>query len=420
MTDRGEGPDERFVVGLDIGGANLKLAWRRGDRASAVSKYFPMWQEHCNLSQAIRDLLFELQEPPSQIAVTMTGELADCFASREVGVSAILRAVQEARQEIPTVVYSVDDEWFSLDEAIACLPAKTWAFAASNWKALATWIAQLPQFAGRSGIMVDIGSTTVDVIPFESGRVATSAKTDHDRLLAKQLVYTGLERTPICAIVSSVKVGNADCPVMAERFAESQDAYLLLGELASDEDCCDTADGRPRLPKFAAARLARMVGEDSARMKNEDLLQIAEEIVQTQVDQVLRAMKQNLPDVAASQHSLVCFCGHAAGMFRRLTEGLPFVADTVQLAAIVGEDVARSAPAFALVELAQSETSHPEVIGLMSSSEVRVVKVGGSLLDIPNLGDRLASWLSQQPRAVSLFVVGGGGLVDAVRDLDSK
>lgn len=362
VTDRGEGSRERIVAGLDIGGANLKLAWRQGDRLGAVSKYFPMWQEHGNLSQAIRDLLLALEEFPSRIAVTMTGELADCFASREVGVSAILHAVEEARQDIPTLVYSVDNEWYPVGDAIASLPKKTWDFAASNWKALATWVAKIPQFAGRSGIIVDIGSTTVDVIPFECGRVTTSAKTDHDRLLARQLVYTGLERTPICAIVSSLKVGEAECPVMAERFAESQDAHLLLGELARDEACRDTADGRPRLPEFAAARLARMVGEDSSRMKNEVLLQIAEQIVQAQVDQVLRAMKENLPDFAASQLPMVCFCGHATGMFKRLTENMPFSADTVQLADIVGEDVARSAPAFALVELFQSEATHPEAI----------------------------------------------------------
>ena len=56
----------------------------------------------------------------------------------------------------------------------------------------------------------------------------------------------------------------------------------------------------------------------------------------------------------------------------------------------------------------------------MSISKVRVVKVGGSLLDMQNLGQRLASWLSAQPPAVNLLVVGGGGLVNAVRDLDSK
>ena len=360
MADSSKGANESVVAGLDIGGANLKLAWRRGERSGAVSKYFPMWQEHGKLSQSIRDLLLGLEEPPSQIAVTMTGEMADCFASREDGVASILQAVEEARQDIPTLVYSVEGEWFSLEEAIRLMPEKTWDFAASNWKALAAWVARLPQVAGRSGIMVDIGSTTVDVIPFECGIVSTSSKTDHDRLLARQLVYTGLERTPICAIVSTVKVGNSDCPVMAERFAESQDAHLLLGELASDAECCDTADGRPRQPKFAAARLARMVGEDSSRMKQECLLQIAEQIVQTQIDQVLCSIKQNLPDVAASQLPLVCYCGHAIGMFRRLTEGLPFAAETVQLADIVGDDVARSAPAYALVELLQNDAAKLE------------------------------------------------------------
>ncbi len=360
MTDFGEGSNEKIEVGLDIGGANLKLAWRQGDQSGAVSKYFPMWQEYGNLSQAIRDLLLELHEIPTQIAVTMTGELADCFASRSIGVASILQAVQEARQKIPTVVYSVDDQWFPLDEAIASLPGTTWGFAASNWKALATWVAQRPEFVGRSGVLVDIGSTTVDVIPFVYGSVTTPAKTDHDRLLTKQLVYTGLERTPICAIVSSLKVGDSECPIIAERFAESQDAHLLLGELAIDANCRDTADGRPRIPEFAAARLARMVGEDSTRMKNENLIEIAGQVVQAQVDQVVHAINQNLPDAVASQLPTVCFCGHASGMFKRIADALQFPAETVQLADIVGEDIARSAPAFALVELSQNAASHRE------------------------------------------------------------
>ena len=56
----------------------------------------------------------------------------------------------------------------------------------------------------------------------------------------------------------------------------------------------------------------------------------------------------------------------------------------------------------------------------MAARNVRVVKVGGSLLNVQNLGGRLARWLSMQPTAVNLLVVGGGGLVDTVRDLDSK
>jgi aspartokinase-like uncharacterized kinase len=46
---------------------------------------------------------------------------------------------------------------------------------------------------------------------------------------------------------------------------------------------------------------------------------------------------------------------------------------------------------------------------------IRVVKVGGSLLDMPDLPERLRSWLAAQPRAHNVLIAGGGPLVEQVR-----
>src|SRR4051812_19591701 len=46
-----------------------------------------------------------------------------------------------------------------------------------------------------------------------------------------------------------------------------------------------------------------------------------------------------------------------------------------------------------------------------------VVKVGGSLYDLPDLGPRLAAWLGTLPEPV-LLVPGGGAMANVVRDLD--
>jgi len=47
---------------------------------------------------------------------------------------------------------------------------------------------------------------------------------------------------------------------------------------------------------------------------------------------------------------------------------------------------------------------------------MRVIKLGGSLLDLPDLRDRLSLFLNElQPRLPSLVLVGGGGIVEAVR-----
>jgi aspartokinase-like uncharacterized kinase len=50
---------------------------------------------------------------------------------------------------------------------------------------------------------------------------------------------------------------------------------------------------------------------------------------------------------------------------------------------------------------------------------VRVIKLGGSLLEWPELASRLRAWLAVQPPAVNVMIVGGGALVDKLRELDT-
>lgn len=46
---------------------------------------------------------------------------------------------------------------------------------------------------------------------------------------------------------------------------------------------------------------------------------------------------------------------------------------------------------------------------------IRVVKVGGSLFDLPDLGQRLREWLAAQPPAHNVLIAGGGPLVEQIR-----
>ena len=50
---------------------------------------------------------------------------------------------------------------------------------------------------------------------------------------------------------------------------------------------------------------------------------------------------------------------------------------------------------------------------------VRVIKLGGSLLEWPELAARLRAWLAVQPPAANILIVGGGALVDKLRELDA-
>lgn len=46
---------------------------------------------------------------------------------------------------------------------------------------------------------------------------------------------------------------------------------------------------------------------------------------------------------------------------------------------------------------------------------IRVIKVGGSLFDVPQLPERLRTWIDAQPPAHNVLVPGGGTLVEQVR-----
>ncbi len=54
----------------------------------------------------------------------------------------------------------------------------------------------------------------------------------------------------------------------------------------------------------------------------------------------------------------------------------------------------------------------------MTTMDVRVIKLGGSLLDDRELADRYRRWLRTQRPARNVLVPGGGRLVDALRQLD--
>ena len=83
----------RTLIGLDIGGANIKVS-NGIDRTIEIP--FPMWKDPDSLADALRSVESICSEPPDTIALTMTGELADCFRTKAEGVDRILSSVEAA------------------------------------------------------------------------------------------------------------------------------------------------------------------------------------------------------------------------------------------------------------------------------------------------------------------------------------
>ena len=164
------------VLGLDIGGANLKAATCDG---RALSVPFALWREPRALPGQVRALVRRF--PCRRLAMTMTGELCDCFVSKRAGVHAILDSVVQAAPKTPIQVWSTRGQFVAVREA----RADPWRVAAANWHALAT-------FAGRfvpdgAALLIDIGSTTTDIIPLWQGRPMPRGWTDAERLASGAL-----------------------------------------------------------------------------------------------------------------------------------------------------------------------------------------------------------------------------------------
>ncbi|MCA9154762.1 MAG: hypothetical protein KDA38_08240 [Planctomycetales bacterium] len=51
---------------------------------------------------------------------------------------------------------------------------------------------------------------------------------------------------------------------------------------------------------------------------------------------------------------------------------------------------------------------------------IRVIKVGGSLFDLPDLRQRVAEWRSRQRTALDVLVAGGGSAADVVRQWQAR
>lgn len=284
------GPGARQVLGWDVGGAHVKACLLRDGRVADVAQWAcPLWQGLQHLDAALAEAR---QRWPQALhapqAVTMTGEMTDLFSDREDGVQRITDALQAALPG-PVRVYAGPDA-----DGRGSTWAEPWQ-AAAWWPRIASanWLATAQHAAARwgSGLLVDIGSTTTDLVAFEDGRVLTTSRSDRDRLARGELAYHGVVRTPLCALAERIPLQGQDLNVMNELFATVADVYRLTGELDPAHDLYPAADQGSKSLPATRQRLARMVGCDLRDANDDEWLAFAHAWRQAQVAQLARALK---------------------------------------------------------------------------------------------------------------------------------
>jgi probable H4MPT-linked C1 transfer pathway protein len=343
----------KFVLSLDIGGANTKTSFLCLDlaRYKAESepkyikryknilkfshslfyqiKYFPFWQrkktEFKKILATIREkaisfLMDHINQQYSEIhsifiknsgeyfektvdgfhkknkptkesvlvefhvVITITAELSDAFSTKKEGITVILQQLQEIFNPDFLKIITVEGKLIPLEEALL----NYLSVSASNWVATSLVFGERE----RLGILLDMGSTTLDIIPIKDGQPVTVGKNDVDRLLNYELYYTGVLRPPVSSIVKNVPLRHTLCPISFERFALMADVYSVLNLITEQDYTCDTADGRGKSKKYCYARLARVVCGDMNLISEEEIDDIAGYIYKAHKELVQDAIRR--------------------------------------------------------------------------------------------------------------------------------
>jgi probable H4MPT-linked C1 transfer pathway protein len=322
------------VIGLDIGGANTKLA--SSDGKVTELHYLPLWK-NTTLCLVLKEIAERLR--PEKVALVMTGELADCFEDKEQGIRFIKGAVETTFGAGNTFCINSKGMFQDGNENLREL-------AAANWAASARLIGK----EIGDCLFVDMGSTTSDIIPIISGE-HRAGHTDFERLLRSELVYAGVLRTNLATILEKVKLGENWCRVSSELFATTGDVYLLLGKIEEANFTCEPADGAGRKKIDAMRRIARLVCADLSEISEAEIYKIVNQVKEKQIS----VLKEAIFEVAKRNGlKTVVVAGLGEFLITEAAENLGF--ECICVSERWGEKISKVFPAYAAARLLELES----------------------------------------------------------------
>jgi probable H4MPT-linked C1 transfer pathway protein len=340
------------IIGWDIGGAHLKAARGEDGRIVDVVQLPSPLRLGLDAVAAAFSAAKARMGAADRHAVTMTGELADAFASRPEGVERLSDLAVRALAPTPVWLYAGRAGFISAEAA----GRQAEDVASANWFASGSLVAS----ARRDALVVDVGSTTADIVPVVGGRVVARGYTDAQRLAAGELVYTGLVRTPVPMVAGRAPFAGHWISLVKENFATMGDVHRILGALPEAADQMATADGREKTEDASRARLARVVGRDAADADPADWAALARWFADVQiraiVDGAALVLSANVLPAAAPIVSAGVGAAIARELARRLgRDHLGFDA-LLDVAPQARAHAAQCAPAAALAVLATATT----------------------------------------------------------------
>jgi probable H4MPT-linked C1 transfer pathway protein len=338
----------RCTIGWDVGGVNTKVARAVSSPAGAAAitavriRPFEIQRDPTALAALLRALADDVGAAPDDAhAVTMTAELSQVFRTKGDGVAFVLDALEDAFPGAATQILGTDAEFHAPCDA----RANPLLVAAANWVATAALLADHVS----DTVLIDIGTTTTDIIPIVGGRVASIGRTDPARLLSGELLYLGAVRTPVEAVVHAVPYNGGWAGVSAESFALMGDIHVWRGTIPSSMYTAPTPDGRPATREWAGDRIARIVCGDRTMLDDAALDAIADHVAAAQLARTATTIATVLAAHPSIGDAVVAGVGAQVARAAAERAGLP----TRALGDVVGRvgDGADAAPAAAVALL---------------------------------------------------------------------
>jgi len=324
-----------MILGIDIGGANTKITEIEGNNYKIHHIYFPMWKK----KDELEDLLKNYNDNVDYVALVMTAELADCYKTKKEGVEDIINKVEKSF-DCPIYVFDVNGNFLTSEEA-----KKNYLdVSASNWTATAKFVSE---FIKDSCILVDMGSTTTDIIPIKNGNILAE-KTDLDRMMSNQLVYVGTLRTPVTFLTNKIIFRGKLTNLSSEYFAITADISLILNKITEEDYTCDTPDGAGKDRDSCLTRLARVLCADREMVSDDELIDFANKLYSN----LLKLIRENV-DAISKRFDLddVVITGLGEEILKDALDGY----NIISIKETYGKDVSLATPSFAVAKLLQKQ-----------------------------------------------------------------
>jgi len=344
------------VLGLDIGGVNTKAALIETcgcavKRLQVATEYFPIWKRGkeglTTVLAGLRDRLVAGAHLDG-VGATMTAELSDAFWSKRQGVDQILDCVQSVFSDCQIWILDVEARLRSTREA----RDQPLAVAAANWSGTAWMVSRFM----KNCLIVDIGSTTTSIIPVLDATIAADGKTDLEKLMNGELVYTGSLRTNIAAIVGVIPIRGGVASVSSELFSQSGDVHLILGNITPEEYTVDTPDGRGKTKIEAMARLSRVVCADIETLCEEEILSIARYVYDAQIGQVAAGLRKVHDRIGSrlGRGTTIVVTGLGRNFLARKAAERIGLHQVVDLGQVISAEAAKASPSVAVALMVAS------------------------------------------------------------------